>query len=988
MEYPKYYGNYLGIVVQNNDPLHRGRVKVFVPHISPTIYKGWVESIPDKKFRFPGANTGSSTQASDLNTILGDLKEILPWAEVAAPLAGESSSGRYNATVDEGSTSDSSKYEYTFAGAGDGGESSGFGNLNLDLVGEKPGSVFDNASFRLRDAFATPAETNINYVNKLSYNYVPETYSNAAKGVFAIPSVGAHVWVFFNHGDPLKPVIFAAAFGGADWCSIFYSSSANPGEDYPGSYENVLGEARDINVETYRNKYVINQKGGTLQFVNTDNRELLKLTHYSGSFKEFNNLANIELATNNDQKLVLNDSFFTVRGTRNEFSQRDYDCVVGGDHYRKVGNLRSDLYLKWREKWREIANIKQLFDIQRTLGVQGTLGAAGTLISLNGEGQSKSGTEALCPVCSGNLQAPLAVNTTFNPPGYKIITSKATTTQEDGDGVGGKTLTGDYQMKYQNGKPVLGYGGKIQVLKNLATFTDIHGNVLVQAPGTLLGDKCPCCNNEKAAAAGGIPVKPGFSQSSFGGIWTPEPQKEQLPTRIAALLPELGKLEAQMGMGGSEIIEITKHKVETIGTVMNDYGAVRVDPLGKMEPAYVIPLMAGTVAVNVPSPLVEQVQVDDLPGGTYSLNVCNRYNVLVGAGGINFKSYGVINIGGAMVNIAGEAVNIGSANEVCIDGGKRLSLVGDIVSLRQRNGEQVIVDSPLGINGNVIIKGGLFVEGNLGAISMSVPPQVAATDALDVTAAGKQGAVTGATFTCDYSHGYSDTGELVPGTGAKKTYLGYTDKQQVVAFIPEGKKIGKINAGTTTSTALWIIPMSAPTDLDVFAIDNRSEVEPLIDPENPRPLTEAGTYFLGTGYEDGTDPEDGLPAPQGMSIRGRPKKYVQEDMLLAIAPGNAGWKAKPITKSAAFGIGNGSSPSAYQVATHTSGYKQPPFAGDPEAALTPAHIRKQYKDPTKPKAAQIPKHNITGQASQQSTFEWDGSKKYGGNPVTLSVPIP
>ena len=52
MNYPKYYGNYLGIVVQNNDPLKRGRVKVFVPHILPTVYNKWVETGKDKCFKF------------------------------------------------------------------------------------------------------------------------------------------------------------------------------------------------------------------------------------------------------------------------------------------------------------------------------------------------------------------------------------------------------------------------------------------------------------------------------------------------------------------------------------------------------------------------------------------------------------------------------------------------------------------------------------------------------------------------------------------------------------------------------------------------------------------------------------------------------------------------------------------------------------------------------------------------------------------------
>ena len=39
----KYLGNYVGIVIQNNDPERSGKVKVFIPHITATVYKKWVE---------------------------------------------------------------------------------------------------------------------------------------------------------------------------------------------------------------------------------------------------------------------------------------------------------------------------------------------------------------------------------------------------------------------------------------------------------------------------------------------------------------------------------------------------------------------------------------------------------------------------------------------------------------------------------------------------------------------------------------------------------------------------------------------------------------------------------------------------------------------------------------------------------------------------------------------------------------------------------
>ena len=72
---------YLGIVVQNNDPEYRGRVKVWVPHINASIYNKWNALKKDRKFKFPGKNIDS-----DLSLIMDDLKDDLPWAEIASPI--------------------------------------------------------------------------------------------------------------------------------------------------------------------------------------------------------------------------------------------------------------------------------------------------------------------------------------------------------------------------------------------------------------------------------------------------------------------------------------------------------------------------------------------------------------------------------------------------------------------------------------------------------------------------------------------------------------------------------------------------------------------------------------------------------------------------------------------------------------------------------------------------------------------------------------
>jgi len=908
MEYPRYNGHYVGIVVQNNDPQYRGRVKVFVPHISPTVYKGWNEINKDKNFNFIGdissldaslnsttlnTVTGTSTKPAgtgDLTAILDDLKAVLPWAEMSAPLAGGGSSGRYNATTGYGSISDTNNLDYTMA---QGPLSSYPHTQNMDNIGEKTGNVYDVAYNKLSDAFNNPQLTNVNNVNKYSYDYVPETYSNSAKGAFPLINVGAHVWVFFNEGDPLKPVVFGLSYGANDWTTITGASQGKPGIDYPGTYENIKkDDPYDINARTYRNKYVINQKGGTLSFTNTDTREAVKITHYSGSFKEFNNQTNIELATGNDQKLVLGDTFSTVRGYRNEFTQRDLDNTIVGDHYRKVGNLQFSLFNQWKATMEAsgIPNIKQLFDIQRTNGVSTVKGVnINANIKLNGKGQTKNGTPYLCPLCSANEQRVLALNNTYGPEAYSIISKAPGYSSSFADSSYGHTISDkgiEPAIAFSNelSKLVTGIFPIHQIIENNKTVKDQQGKSLVQLSGTIGGVPCPVCNpaspfNKDLSKNPDYNLKPGYSPSSFHGAWQVEPQKKDLIKKYQDVLPKLAQIEAQMGVGGSEIIEITKHKIETIGMVMNDWGAIRVDPIGKLSPAFVGITPYMPVTVSRPTPLIEQVQVDDLPGGTYTLNVCNRYNVLVGAGGLNLKSYGVVNISGAMANIAAEQVNIGSANEVNIDGGHRLSLVGDIVSIRQRNNDQILMDSSVGITGNLVVKGGIFVEGNLTALSTSTTQVKRVTDQTKVTGRVRADATAGVAIPMDTAGKLQD-GQLRPDISTA-LYMGYTDPGQNIGWVPSdtSNKIGIIKSGTNLGTysvtgGTGSVSIVLTSDIPVYSTG----------------FAVAGTGPAGNGGSPAAITKVSTTQPSNvMSLRGLPNSQVQQ--ILSTASGNPGDKA-------------------------------------------------------------------------------------------------
>ena len=679
----EYYGNYLGIVIQNNDPLAKGRCKIFVPHISPTVYKNWNEIPKDKKFKFLGKNL-----QSDLNDIYEDLKKILPWSIGASPITGEMSSGRFNAFPSYGSTSDSS-----FSGV------SGFqadeitvkselsdqksGQQNVDLIGEKEGNVYEKYRFKVNDAF-NDAKNNVNNVNVFSFDYSPSVYSNGPKGSFAVPAVGSHVWVFFHDGDPLFPVYFAANYGNADWKEIY---GGKGGYDYPGSFENrSLSATNESDLEYYKNKYVINQKGGTIEFVNSDYRESLKFSGYNGSFKQFALKTNIELATHNDQKLVLQDQYDTVKGFRNVYTERDLDFIVRGDYYTKIGNLKSEYFKQWHDIVASIANIKQLFEIQRSESFD-----VSPYFRLTSTLQERKGTFAVCPVCMGSQGKD-----------HLVVNNK----KANFDLIG-------YAAACLNPAAIL---GKRDPARNFAGISNNSKDAqLTKLPPTTRGPVC-----------GGT----GESPSSKDGTWQKEPLKkyDEYKKLYKSKITELAEIERKMGLGGSHIIDITKNKVENIGLIMNDFPNVRVDLVGKINNSGVLLDPLGAYATKKESPLFEKVHVDDLPGGSSSLNVANKYNVLVGAGGLSMKSYGSVDLSGSIVSIGGQQVNISSEFEMNIQGGKRFSLEADIVAIKNRQGGQVLIDSNMGVNGNVIVKGGVHVDGELSVNHITAPSETQVTE--------------------------------------------------------------------------------------------------------------------------------------------------------------------------------------------------------------------------------------------------------------------
>tara|TARA_B100001123_G_C15335912_1_gene1032817 strand:+ start:1439 stop:3880 length:2442 start_codon:yes stop_codon:yes gene_type:complete len=716
----EYLGNYIGIVVQNNDPDKRGRVKVFVPDISATVYENWNKKIEDKYFKFIGTNV-----ESPLTDIIDDLQKILPWAECAAPLAGASSSGRYHAHSKIATTSDSSKLETAKPDEDDNIAHAPSRLYESDPVNDAYNDNTDDDEPRL----GAP-----NKVNKHTHNYLPSSYNNRAKGVFGVPNVGSHVWVFFEGGNLMSPVYFAAAFGDEDWKGIYDQNDFEHGLDYPGTYENKsdkVDASYNHNTETYRNKFVINQKGGSLEFINTDNREAVKLSHHSGSFKELNGSTSIELATGNDQKLVMADQFLTVRGHRNEYTDYDYEMIVRGDHYKKIGSFNKKKFSEWHDAVEEIANIKQRFEIKRVQdgdwGLDQIYIATGSTLvghpDAKSKGHSDGGYEP-CPLCSHNKRPKVW---TERHTDLRTLTMPVINSSNNG-----YTAT-DNTVYTSNVYP---YGEITQSTQSREFVRPVDRVDNINPSNFLEGGVCPLCYGS------------GFSPSTQGGLFETEGKDKNLIQALKDELPKLTRLEKEMGLGGSEITHITKHKMETIGLLMNDFPSIRMDHFGKLNNNEMRIRPDGVFTMKKVSPLIERVHVDDMPGGTYNINASNRFNVLAGAGGIVFKTYGCVDVGGTVVTMAGEQVNIASENEINITSGKRLNIVSDILTLRQKEYGQVLVDSNLGVSQNVIIGGSTHIDGELFVNHVTAPIEIQETEQIDLY--GKL--LSGLSFNCNFSY--------------------------------------------------------------------------------------------------------------------------------------------------------------------------------------------------------------------------------------------
>lgn len=471
----------------------------------------------------------------------------------------------------------------------------------------------------------------------------------------------------------------------------------NVSVDYPAAYENIStaeGASLDGNAKTFRAKHVINSNKHTIEMVDTDLREILKLTHFSGSFLEFSNFATIELASNNDQKMVMGDQFLTVKKNQSIYVAQCQDVIVASDQYITVGEAKSnsDDLQEYIGYLKELHEYHRLFDVQRAQF-----------------GELPGGNVSIHQVRSGVTQLGMGDGEFFNQ-GFRVCPVC-------------------FNIPYQ---PIEGLiPQELTVEEGVAVFTPIEPPEvpLIGQQGVYKGLRCDVCNSEAYDSNYVWPHFIGYSPSTFLGYWNFEPWKKNYPnnSQFAQMVlnyqTKLDELAKKFGTGGDQIVDITKNKVETIGMAINDLPSFRTDPIGKLRIDGCYVATEATYETYKPSPHIEHVYMPDFPGGDYNCTAGNRYKLLVGSKGINIKTTGPIEIAGAITNITGEQINIGSKNEVSIDGGERYFLRARKIAFTPYDHNPVVVDGQLHVTRNVIIRGGSMQDGELGVLHITAPTQ-------------------------------------------------------------------------------------------------------------------------------------------------------------------------------------------------------------------------------------------------------------------------
>mgnify|MGYP006314035495 CR=1 FL=1 len=451
----------------------------------------------------------------------------------------------------------------------------------------------------------------------------------------------------------------------------------------------------------YRSNVVLNQRGATIEVTNSSGREQLKLSQYSGSHISLDNVSNSELATNNKQVKVVYNSFESIGNNKNTHVGKDLTTTVTGNTYEMKGVSSPEEIEKmeeWKEAYRQIAKDNAQFKLNR----------GGTSYP-NGSNTPITGQRADNPTLNQTVSP---AENTFT--GY--TTGRATTIYTSG--LLATPVRDSQQDQVSNYETVPDYNTTNSVSTSPADCTTIN----VQDINFAAGEQCG------SGAVGVILFGANKSAATEDGSWTANEKAQALEQAIKDIQERLNQIENEIGDGGDSISLTKRHKVEHVGAVVNDYPSVRIDQRGRSQPMEMVVGSTAAFANHDAIPHLESVDNGmNFPCGDYNLAVGNKWNVVVGSGGVFIRTTGITELNSTAIKMNAAKITMDAPSGVVI--GSEAS-----VEIQSRNGiqlrtdRQVFVESGLGVRKNVVIGGGLYVEGETYLHHVTAPLEVQQTE--------------------------------------------------------------------------------------------------------------------------------------------------------------------------------------------------------------------------------------------------------------------
>jgi hypothetical protein len=186
----------------------------------------------------------------------------------------------------------------------------------------------------IRPNYPTSIDNTVQHPTPHPSSFGPNT-NYQPTGSFGYARAGSMVWVFFQEGNPLFPVYFAASYGAAEWKNIYQSHSpafglTGAGNDGTNTENSFMSVHMDTGGGIRSGMSVAN---GTL-----DDEFIHEVFHKNGSNLKFSKSV-VELNSMYDYKqTIMGDAHEAISCNKELMIQGDFNTVIHQDTFVTIGN--------------------------------------------------------------------------------------------------------------------------------------------------------------------------------------------------------------------------------------------------------------------------------------------------------------------------------------------------------------------------------------------------------------------------------------------------------------------------------------------------------------------------------------------------------------------------------------------------------------------------------------------------------------------------